>query len=138
MPAIAANVLKLIFIALIYLFLWQVTRAIAGHLGSRSGRRSKPPGATELVVVRSDTQPGLRIEVHDSLTLGRSPDADVLLEDAYASQFHLRLAVSDGRLLVSDLGSTNGTYVNGRRVTTPMPLSKGDAVQVGKTIMEVR
>ena len=41
-------------------------------------------------------------------------------------------------MTLADLGTTNGTYVNGRRVTTPLPLNEGDAVQVGKTIMEVR
>ena len=44
----------------------------------------------------------------------------------------------EGQVVLHDLGSTNGTYVNGRRVTVPTPLSKGDAVQVGKTIMEVQ
>ena len=70
--------------------------------------------------------------------LGRSPDADILLDDPYASMFHLRLAYSEDGLVLSDLGTTNGTYVNGRRVTTPLTLNKGDAVQVGKSIMEVR
>ncbi|MGH8873827.1 MAG: FHA domain-containing protein, partial [Acidimicrobiia bacterium] len=70
--------------------------------------------------------------------LGRSEQADVVIDDPYASEFHLRLTARDGRLMLHDLGSTNGTYVNGRRVTTPVDLNRGDAVQVGKTVMEVR
>ena len=46
--------------------------------------------------------------------------------------------LQDNAVLVHDLGSTNGTYVNGRRVTTPTTVSKGDTVQIGKTILEVR
>ena len=138
MPALVANILKVIFLALIYLFLWQVTRAIAAHVGAGSGTARRRSGGGELVVVRSDSQSGMKIPVTDSVVLGRSPESDIQLDDPYASLFHLRFAFSDGRLVLSDLGSTNGTYVNGRRVTTPLTLSKGDAVQVGKTIMEVR
>ncbi len=137
MPALFLNVLKLIFLALVYLFLWQVARAIAAHLGAGPGLRRNREG-TEVVMVRSESQPGLRFTVRDVTVLGRSSDADVQLDDPYASDYHLRLALQEGRVTVHDLGSTNGTYVNGRRVTVPVPLSKGDAVQVGKTIMEVR
>jgi pSer/pThr/pTyr-binding forkhead associated (FHA) protein len=48
------------------------------------------------------------------------------------------MTAKDGRIVLSDLGSTNGTYVNGRRVTAPTDLGRGDAVQVGKTVMEIR
>jgi len=89
------------------------------------------------VVVRSDTQSGLNVTVRDSVVLGRSDEADVILEDVYASEFHIRLVNSEGLITLHDLGSTNGTYVNGRRVTSPLGLNRGDAVQIGKTVMEV-
>lgn len=137
MPDVLLTLLRLIFLALVYLFVWQVARSIARHLGfhpPRGGRR----GGTRVVVVRSDTQPGLQFTVSDATVLGRNQEADIVLEDPYASEFHLRLSSKDGRLVLSDLGSTNGTYVNGRRVTTPVDLTRGDAVQVGKTVMEVK
>ena len=137
MPALFLNILKLIFLALVYLFLWQVARAIAAHLGAGPGLRRGREG-TEVVLVRSESQPGLRFTVRDVTVIGRSGDADIQIDDPYASDYHLRLALQEGRVTVHDLGSTNGTYVNGRRVTVPVPLNKGDAVQVGKTIMEVR
>lgn len=89
-------------------------------------------------MVKSETQQGLEIEVTDAKVLGRSEEADVLLDDPYASEFHLRLVAQENGLILHDLGSTNGTYVNGRRVTAPTTLRRGDAVQVGKTVMEVR
>ena len=137
MPALFLNILKLLFIALVYLFLWQIARAIAAHLGGGSTLRRVREGA-ELVLIRSEGQSGVRIPIEDVLVMGRSPDADFLLDDPYASEFHLRLALKDDQVVLSDLGSTNGTYLNGRRITVPTPLSKGDAVQVGKTIMEVQ
>jgi pSer/pThr/pTyr-binding forkhead associated (FHA) protein len=137
MPELILTLLRLIFLGLVYLFVWQVARAIGGHLGFGAGERSARAGR-RLVVVRSDTQNGLNFSVEAATVVGRSPEADVVLQDPYASEFHLRLVAGDGRLTVHDLGSTNGTYVNGRRVTTPTPLRRGDAVQVGKTVMEVR
>ena len=137
MPALFLNLLKLIFIALIYLFLWQIGRSIGAHIGpSQSVRRSKKGG--ELVVVRSDTIAGQRFPIGAPAVLGRAEDADIYIDDAYASDYHVRIGVQDDSVLLNDLGSTNGTYVNGRRVTVPTSLQKGDAVQIGKTIIEVR
>lgn len=137
MPDFLLTALRLIFLALVYLFIWQVARSISSHLGLRQGGRGRRPG-TRLLVVRSDTQNGLDFTVRDSVVLGRSDQADVKLEDPYASEFHLRLSTKDDRLVLTDLGSTNGTYVNGRRATAPVDLNRGDSVQVGKTVMEVR
>jgi hypothetical protein len=137
MPDFLLTALRLIFLALVYLFIWQVARSISSHLGLRQGGRGRRPG-TRMLVVRSDTQNGLDFTVRDSVVLGRSDQADVKLDDPYASEFHLRLTTKDDRLVLTDLGSTNGTYVNGRRATAPVDLNRGDSVQVGKTVMEVR
>ncbi len=137
MPDVLLTVLRLIFLALVYLFLWQVARSISDHLGLRWQRETRRRG-TRVVVIRSDTQAGLDFTVRDAVVLGRSPEADIELADPYASEFHLRLVSRDGRLVLTDLGSTNGTYVNGRRVTAPVELNRGDAIQVGKTVMEVK
>lgn len=137
MPEVLLTSLRLIFLALVYLFVWQVARSISSNLGLRQGGRKRRAG-TRLVVIRSDTQQGLDFTVRDSTVMGRSSESDVVLDDPYASEFHLRLTVKDERLVITDLGSTNGTYVNGRRVTAPVDLGRGDSIQVGKTVMEVR
>lgn len=137
MPDLLLTLLRLIFLALVYLFVWQVSRSISSHVGLR-GQPGRRKGGTRVVMVRSDTQAGLDFTVQDAVVLGRSSEADIVLDDPYASEFHLRLTAKEGRLILTDLGSTNGTYVNGRRATTPVDLSRGDAVQVGKTVMEVR
>ena len=137
MPALILTLLKLIFVALLFLFVWQISRAIAGHVGigvaRPTGRRSK-----ELVLLRGDDVSGETFRVEDVLMLGRSPQADIVVDDPYASEFHMRFVTGDEGLVLHDLGSTNGSYVNGRRVTAPQVLVKGDAVQVGKTVLEVR
>lgn len=137
MPALLLTALKLIFIALIYIFVWQIARAIAAHLGSGQAKSRRKPGAG-LVIVRSDSQAGTDLTIKDALVLGRSSEADFVLDDAYASEFHVRFLNQGGHVVLHDLGSTNGTYVNGRRVTTPIDLNQGDAVQIGKTVLEVK
>lgn len=139
MSALVANLLKLAFVGFLYLFLWQMARSLGGHLGAGTGtgRRTRRK-VGELIVVRSESQVGTRVSVGDSVVLGRSPDADVLLDDPYASMFHLRLTMDGDTMSLADLGTTNGTYVNGRRITSPVTLNAGDSVQVGKTIMEVK
>lgn len=137
MPELILTLLRLIFLALVFLFVWQVARAVAGHLGLSPFARN-PREGNRLVVVRSDSQPGLHFTVDSAVVLGRSEEADVVIQDPYASEFHLRLTSQDQRLTVHDLGSTNGTYVNGRRISTATALRRGDALQVGKTVMEVR
>ena len=137
MPPVIANLLKIAFIGLMYLFLWLVSRNIGSHLGGEAGVPvlSRRAGG-RITIISSETQAGTSIDVRGAVVMGRSDEADVLLEDAYAYGFNLRFTFEDERLQVQDLGTTNGTYVNGRRITAPTLLAKGDAVQVCKTIME--
>ena len=134
MPAIALHLIKIGFIAALYLFLWVVGRGIAGHLRRESARSEAPAVA----VTESPTQAGLTFRVTGPLILGRSPEADVVLQDPYASDFHVRLAFQGGEVRLHDLGSTNGTLVNGERVGAPLSLRRGDRVQIGQTVMEMR
>jgi hypothetical protein len=136
-PALILTLLKLIFVALLFLFVWQISRTIAGHVGLET-RRPGSRRSTQLVVVRSEQLAGRQFKIDDVAVLGRSPQADIIIEDPYASEFHMRFVAGQEGLVLHDLGSTNGSYVNGRRVTAPQVLVKGDAVQVGKTVLEVR
>ena len=129
--------LRLIFLALIYLFVWYVAKGIANYLGLGTSLRTARTGS-RLVFIRSESQSGMHFTVADSVVLGKSPDADVPIDDPYASEFHLRISRRQGKLSASDLGSDNGTYLNGRRLRNPVDLARGDALQVGRTVLEVR
>lgn len=136
MPDLILALLRIIFLGLVYLFVWQIARAIGSHLGI-SVRRPRREGR-RILFVRSDTSAGQEVEVSNVVVMGRSEEADVVLGDPYASDFHMRLVAAENGITLHDLGSTNGTYVNGRRVTAPLQLRRGDTIQVGKTVMEVR
>lgn len=137
MPVLFFNIIKLLFLLLLFLFLWQISRSIRSHLGSNPGTRTEGHAA-ELVILTGDTEiDRVRIRPQGHV-IGRSPDADIQISDPYSSEFHARVGIQDGQVVVHDLGSTNGTYINGRRVTSPTSVSRGDTVQIGKTILEVR
>jgi len=72
------------------------------------------------------------------VTIGRSQDCTVVLEDDYASSHHTRLSPHDGAWVVEDLGSTNGTWLDRTRVTTPTVLPIGQQLRVGRTVIELR
>ncbi len=129
--------LRFIFLALIYLFVWYVARALVEYMGLRIPTRVSRRGS-RLVFVRSESQAGMHFAVADSVVLGKSPDADIPIDDPYASEFHLRISRRRGKLSASDLGSASGTYLNGRKLRNPVDLVRGDALQVGRTVLEVR
>lgn len=84
-------------------------------------------------VVAGDTIPLLT-----SNTIGRAGDSTIVLQDASVSVSHARVDFMDGGFVLTDAGSTNGTYVNGARVTGRAELRPGDYVQVGGVVMEFR
>lgn len=142
MSALWINAFKVAFVLGLYLFLWQVTRAVRTHLSDQPIRRASGdlPTMTETRVIAITTggdTPVRHIEVRNTLVVGRGA-VDVVIDDPFASDRHLRLSVDSGRLLVEDLDSTNGTLVNDRRIDTPTALSRGDSIRVGTTTLEVR
>jgi ABC-2 type transport system ATP-binding protein len=81
---------------------------------------------------------GREFPVTRTTLIGRDPAADVVIADAEVSPQHASFVLAAGRVVVEDLGSTNGTFVNGRRVTGSHELQPGDRVQLGATVLEVR
>jgi pSer/pThr/pTyr-binding forkhead associated (FHA) protein len=83
---------------------------------------------------------GMSILIDDELLIGRLADgAGRLADDEEISRSHARVSIeSSGRCTIEDLGSTNGTWVNGMRISTPQTLSEGDTVELGGTTMTVR
>lgn len=72
------------------------------------------------------------------VSFGRLDDNEIVLKDRYASAHHARLFEREGRLWVEDLGSTNGTFLRGNRLKSPVPLSNGDLIMVGETSFSVK
>jgi pSer/pThr/pTyr-binding forkhead associated (FHA) protein len=73
----------------------------------------------------------------DEVTVGRGGGCGVAINDRMVSQLHARIFRRNGQLFIEDLGSTNGTLLNGKKVSAPAAVRKGDRLQVGKTVLEV-
>jgi len=103
------------------------------------GARAKRGTPHRLMVLEPKVRKGAAYPIHGELTLGRAPSCAIgLPDDTFASQLHTRVFVVNGAVLVEDLGSTNGTHVNGARVSSPTPLVSGDRLQIGSTIFEAQ
>ncbi|WP_406437982.1 FHA domain-containing protein [Streptomyces sp. NBC_00631] len=101
------------------------------------GRRRNAP--TKLVVSEG-TLTGTTVALQgQTITLGRAHDSTIVLDDDYASSRHARIYPDrDGQWIVEDLGSTNGTYLDRSRLTTPTPIPLGAPIRIGKTVIELR
>jgi hypothetical protein len=142
--------LKFGFLAVLYLFLLWVALSMLFDL--RRGTRSRSKAAQDatgmyaatdaligfdddfeprLVVDRAiGHQPGLAYDLSGGATLGRG-DVEIQLDDPFASSQHARITRQGRALVIEDLGSTNGTYLNDEPLTGPQPLHDGDRIRIG-------
>ncbi len=146
MSETALTLLKFCFLALVYLFLFRVVRVVVLEMrepAAGSGVGAAPGPARDrksltLRLIDPPTRRGELIPIQGEITVGRAGGcALVIPDDTFVSQVHARVWRRDGDTLVEDLGSKNGTYVNGERVVAPTRLRKGDRVQFGQTVAEV-
>jgi pSer/pThr/pTyr-binding forkhead associated (FHA) protein len=145
----ALLVLKIVFVVLLYLFIWRIVRTASRDLrlpqesfvlapSRDAGIAEQRPQvkAGRIVVAKSPVLDGNeRWELNSTaITIGRSGQNDVTLDgDEYASAKHARIEPRLDGVWLEDMGSTNGTYLNGIRVTRPRKLTSGDIVRIGDT-----
>lgn len=149
--------LQWLVVALIFLFFLRVVRAIFVEVRpagpSRAQRRAERRAQEDdrplrdtrsrrqlrLEVIEPREREGTTYELDGEVTVGRSNGCGIpTTYDSYSSTLHARLYRSGGQIWVEDLGSTNGTYVNSERISQPARLAKGDLLQIGATVFEVR
>jgi hypothetical protein len=145
-------VLKVAFLVLLYLFIWRIVRAAARDvrssqesmilspqqaqsLGLVAQPGSSSPRGQLVVITSSALEPGMAYELDATqVTVGRGANNDLALEnDEFASARHARIEPRRDGVYVEDIGSTNGTFVNGIRLARERRLAPGDVVRVGET-----
>ncbi|MEU7281394.1 FHA domain-containing protein [Streptomyces sp. NPDC045431] len=168
MSELTLTVMRLGFLAVLWLFVIVAVQVIRSDLfGTRVTQRgsrrdaarpqqaarqgSAPPpqrqqagrqrrGAPTKLVVTEGSLTGTTVALQgQTITLGRAHDSTIVLDDDYASSRHARIYPDrDGQWIVEDLGSTNGTYLDRTRLTTPTPIPLGAPIRIGKTVIELR
>ena len=149
-----AVALKFGFLAVLYLFLLWVARSSLRDLSEHDDAsvvvdsdepvalpRREPRGADWRagvsprleVVAAMGLDPGTAFEIGDSATMGRADGSDIPVDDPFASSVHARIFPRGQFMYIEDMGSTNGTYLNGRRLRAAERLKVGDTVRIGET-----
>lgn len=125
---------RLLLVALLYLFLFAVMRTGVGLV---RGQRKK--GKTWTVSVERGPKElrGVKLFVSGPVVVGRSPGADIVIGAGFVSGRHARFSPMGDDLMLEDLGSTNGTTVNGSPVINPVPVRPGDVVGIGDVNIRV-
>ena len=154
MADLIVTLLKVAFLAVLWLFVLLVANVIrtdlfrtepVGPRGKVKAAAVRPPeqrkrGRNDPRVLAIDTGPqaGTRLALVDEFRIGRSTDCALILDDDYVSGDHASLAHRPGGdWVVTDLGSTNGTFVNEVRVTVPTVVTASDSLRIGRTQMRL-
>ena len=135
--------LQFAFLGVLYLFLLWVARSALRDLGrpaadpygehEASGDHARPYSG-RLVVERGEgLAPGGEYGVGPGLAIGRASGNEIRIDDSFASSRHARLYDRDGVVFIEDMNSTNGTYVNGRRLGAQQALRPSDRIRIGDT-----
>jgi pSer/pThr/pTyr-binding forkhead associated (FHA) protein len=157
MSEIALTVIKVLFLALLWLFILSAVSVIRSDLFGKTVAAPDQPRAQELesplppakksrrtrgdpriVVITQGNQAGMSADLAAGVVLiGRGADCQLILDDDYVSTRHARIVTAENGVYVEDLGSTNGSYVNGQRITAPTSVTLADTIRIGKTVMKL-
>ncbi len=157
MSEIALLIIKVAFLALLWLFILSAVSVIRSDLFGKTVRASDQPQPQELetpappprkakrqrgqprvFTISQGNQAGLSADLAGGvIMIGRSADCQLILDDDYVSTRHARVVGAPTGIYIEDLGSTNGTYVNGQRITAPTTITLSDTVRIGKTMLRL-
>ena len=136
-----SSIMKYIFITIIYLFIYGIIRLIyldISSMGAKGKQVLKKGGKLPYIkLINRRENLGFKVEetyiIDGNMELGRSNKNDIVIKDPYVSGKHLKFIMKDGKVSVQDMGSTNGSFVNGMRLgSDPVYLEDGDKIHIGQ------
>lgn len=154
-------ILKWCFLLLIYLFFYRVLQAVwkgsttrvsvqqvrsrskassvtQGRSSSGGGRPIAKAKPQRILVLEPGELAGAEYPLEDEISIGRSKSCQIHLDSNYISQLHARMSKTRQGIILDDLGSTNGTFLNNEKITRPTKVQLGDRIRVGNVLMELR
>jgi pSer/pThr/pTyr-binding forkhead associated (FHA) protein len=130
--------LRFVFVFFIYLFLWHILRLMYLELGPGDCRlKRQEPALIAIEAKNGSIKKGERYILGENITIGRDRSNDLCINDSHVSAYHAVITRSGNSWQLCDLGSTNGTFVNGELVTGPHILRPGDKVAIGGVTFKV-
>lgn len=156
MPALILQLTRVGFLILLWLFVLAAVRVVRADLrvasdlradgnAGRGRRRTGQPVAQAtslapaILVVTAGSLAGTRLRLGSGpILIGRAEDSTLVLDDDYASTRHARITQQGNQYYLEDLGSTNGTYLDRVRVTTPTAVPIGVPIRIGRSVLELR
>ncbi|WP_226347206.1 FHA domain-containing protein FhaB/FipA [Agilicoccus flavus] len=155
MSELTLSAVRLGVLVLLWLFIFSIVGVLRSDLyGTRIVHRSargrntirptrssptRPRRGFSILAVVDGQMRGTTVPLREAgVLLGRNPECTLILDDDFASGRHARVYYDDKSWYVEDLGSTNGTHVNGERIDAPTPLTDGTQLRIGATVLELR
>ena len=157
MPALILQLTRIGFLILLCLFVLAAMRVVRSDLrvaadprGDGGGGRPRSRGGDQrqqtqgrlhptILVVTAGALAGTRLRLGSGpILIGRAEDSTLVLDDDYASTRHARITQQGSEYFLEDLGSTNDTYLDRARITTPTPVPIGVPIRIGRTVLELR
>jgi pSer/pThr/pTyr-binding forkhead associated (FHA) protein len=151
-PAVVLQLTRVGFLILLWLFIFAAIRTVRADMrllaSNETGAAKRPrraatsegvAGPPRQLVVTAGSLAGTRIPLGSApILIGRAEDSSLVLDDDYASTRHARLTLQGSSYWLEDLGSTNGTYLDRTRVSTPVPVPAMAPIRIGRTVFELR
>ncbi len=142
MTQVISTVFSIIFISAMAYFIFKVLRLMKQDMnGQNAGSMKQGAPQWGLEVLESGSSvhlgKGSVIPLRSGLTIGRKEDNSIVLQDPYVSYYHLRFFLREGRFVIEDLGSTNGTKLNHDRLEHKTYLKVNDIITLGSTVFRV-
>ena len=125
---------RILLVALLYVFLFVTMRTGIGLV--RGQRRDAALWSVDVEKGPAGLR-GLHVDILGPVVIGRAPSSDIVIDEPFVSANHARYTLQGPALVLEDLGSTNGTLVNGHPIDQPVTLRDEDEVQVGDAIMRI-
>lgn len=140
---IIAGVFGIVFIVILYVIIYYALKIMYRDV-KNGGKKRRPPvvkGSYGLEIINSgnarDLKDGSIIPIRSDLTIGRKDDNSIILADQHVSGNHAKIVIRNNTLFIEDLNSTNGTYINGNKISGKMKLANKDEIRIGSTVLKI-
>jgi len=138
-----AGVFGVVFIVILYVIIYYALKIMYRDVKNGGKKRRAPvaKGNYGLEIIKSgngkDLKDGSIIPIRSDLTIGRKDDNSIVISDQHISGNHANIIVRNDSLFIEDLNSTNGTYLNEKKISGKMKLANKDEIKIGSTILKI-